>query len=306
MPYARSYRKQARTYRRSKAPKYNKWQRKAWKRRTNAYKNRQQLLSIKTVKAIAKNVVKQAPEIKFYGSDEYINAKQVIQDPTDLHSEYVYTQLISPTFITQGSSVNQREGNRIHIKGINFRIHFHLPYRQNLSKLDAGYRTGSYHRCHVKLVRVKTAGDANISVPDSIHTIPNTLWVYKGALNRVSATKKPNYETLFSKEYTFKPKLQTDMAHTITTDNLTATSTGNSVHLGYNVPQTVMLDKYVKIDKKHTFLGATDHSVRYRYFLWIYAYGLNQGLQGASAYWGGEEDFALKADYNWIVYYTDA
>lgn len=52
---------------------YNKFQKKAYRRRKSSYKNRQQLLSIKTVKAIAKKVVEQAPELRYYSYPTTLN-----------------------------------------------------------------------------------------------------------------------------------------------------------------------------------------------------------------------------------------
>ena len=59
MPYGRGYKKK------SNRTTYNKHQKSAYKRRGRSYKNRQQLLSIKTVKSIAREVVQQHPELKF-------------------------------------------------------------------------------------------------------------------------------------------------------------------------------------------------------------------------------------------------
>lgn len=290
---------------------YNKFQRKAYKRKAKAYKNRQQLLSIKTVKAIAKKAAESVPEVKFYQNENYLTQNQVIQDPADGSGHYLAIQLIEPGFIPVGVGQSQRVGDSIRLKGIHIKVRLHNPVKQNVKYDDAHYRAGQFHRCHVKVVKVKMSGEAN-TPPKGDDQIANTPWVYQGVLNKSTNDYNLLTKTPYKKVYNIRSKLMNELTTVgsgTTTGNLTATSSYSDVEVavqnGFNVPRTILINKYIPLDDKITFTGTSAQSMKNTYFLWIYSFALNQ-LFTAGTYWGNDIDYALRADFSWVVYYTDS
>lgn len=301
-------------FKRSKKAIFNKYQKKAYKRRKKAYRNRQQKLSIKTVKQIAKDVSKKVPEVKFYENNAYINQKAIIQSPADAHNNYISQVLIGPNLIPKGTGQSQRVADDIRVKGIHFRIRLHNPVKQSLLATANTFKCGQYNQVHIKLVKLRNSGDVKYP-PAAPQLIQDDLWTYQGALNKSTNDYSLITQTLYHKVVHIRSRLQPSDGTTVTTgtvvhnaspppDEVTA-STGVQINNGYNVPKTILIDKYVKIDKPLRFLGTQQEDVKYQYFLWIYGYALNQDpLTGTT--WGNNPDYAVRCDYNWCVYYTDA
>lgn len=290
---------------------YNKFQKKAYNRSRKSYANRQQLLSIKTVKQIAKKAAESVPEVKFYQNENFLTHNQVIQDPADGAGHYLAVQLIEPGFIPIGTGQSQRVGESIRLKGIHIKVRLHNPVKQNVLATDTHYRAGQYHKCHIKVVKIRMAGEAE-HPPRGDEVIANTPWVYQGVLNKSTNDYNLLQKTAFKKVYNIRGKLMNESTSSsggTIVNNLSATAATTdlavTVSNGFNVPRTLLIDKYIPLDDKITFTGTSAQSLKSTYFLWIYSFALNQ-IATAGSYWGNDIDYALRADFSWVVYYTDS
>lgn len=275
--------------------KYNKFQKKAYNRKRKKYRNRQQLISIPTIKAIAKQVCQAQPEIKLKIVKNYDGVgtyNRIINGPTEVYS--YHKCLLNNTDIGEGITQDDRIGKEIFIKGVKLNMVFRGPRICNVDMTDTIGGMSQYIELHVKVVRIVNKADSPITPPDIATQIKSNLHVNQRDINLVDNDYGTWPTTVYSKKYIFKAKVISAL-------------TANSVALDIQPlqPNVRVLDKYVPINKKIRFLSNTDDDWKANYFLWVYAYNINHSMEGGSE-WGNDENYSPRMNSAYTVYYTDS
>lgn len=284
------YRRYKRRFNRYKSGKYNKFQKKAYARKRKSYKNRQQLLSIKTVKAIAKKVSTQVPETKFKVVNNYDGVgvfNRLINGPTDI---YAYSAcLLNNADIPIGTGEGQRIGKEIFFKGIKLNAVIRGPRICNISMTDTLGGMSTLIQFHVKIVYVRK-GEASVpGPPDTSQNVPENLYINARDL-ALQEKDSLSVKTVYHKTYTMKPKV-IEMA---------VASDAQTVQ-----PLVYVLKKYIPINKKLRFLSTTNNDWKGNYFLWVYAYNINHSMAGGTN-WGALENYSPRFSHTYTAYYTDS
>lgn len=274
--------------------RYNKFQKKAFKRRQKKYRNRQQLLSIKTVKAICKKQCEDRPEVKLLNNEEYNVANQSVQRPSqDTH--IIRTQLIDPSLIHQGPGKHQRIGNEILVKYINLRLRIHFPIAMNNTDGAVNFRCGQESDVYIKVLELKSPDNAQISGPPHLgrDLTPDTFRIPQQIKN-MTTREFPKYKTVYKKKLIMRNKIAPNRSN----------GSQNAIR------KTIRINRNIKINKKFRITTSETQQTTIfdfdkNWYLWIYAYGLNMNIPANSTNWGGTPDYAPRVDYCWTVYYSD-
>lgn len=275
----------------------------AAKRRRKYALNRQQKLSVKTVKQIAKEVSQKLPEMKLYENLHYTSARYVIQSPTDPNDKYISKKLFDATTIPQGTGENERIGNKIRVKGIRLKVMVDLPRNQETRQDQAGFRAGAWNELHVRLVSLTSDGGLDVNPPSHAGDIRTDLWATQRDLNMKSNDARTP-RSHFNKTISLKSKPANLVSQALqeVSDVYQITTLPSNL----NEPDYRFYDWFIPMDMPITFTGAGTDDWKRLPFLWIYNYGLNQHIPADSDYWGGDINFALRVSYSYSVYYIDA
>lgn len=274
--------------------KYNKFQKKSYKRKSSRYRNRQQLLSISTVKAIAKKACRELPETKLkvfrqYWDESADHSNMKINGPTSAHC--LNLCLLDNSDLTVGTGEGQRISNEIFFKGVKLNMSIRAPTIINTSMTATYGGMSTYVEVHIRIVKIKNCGlGGNAQTPELATEIAKSLYVNQRDLEKLSA-KQNNYKSIYHKVIKFNPQqIQVDVA-----------SANQAVK-----PITRIIKKYIPINKKITYTSAvTDGDWKNNYFLWVYAYNVNQGTS-ATNFWGDLENYSPRIQFAYTTYYTDS
>lgn len=213
------------------------------KRRKKA-KNRQQLLSVNTVKKIAQQVVDKAPETKFYN----FNVKSKVYNlaaPSKLASSNTpcaynaagaitsqgtgapfLTQLFTNASIPLGVQESQRIGDQINIKGFRLKMRLTTPLNGTSTR-----RGCTYYKIHYMILRGRRGEDIRIQIRERLWTDPFKLQVFE----KIKATR-PALSVAYHGHVNFYPKIT---HHTSGDQHFTST-----LHSKW-------VDQYIPINKKY-------------------------------------------------------
>lgn len=277
-------------------PRFNSKQKRRRRRRRRAGK-RQQLLSVDTVKKIAKEVAQKLPEVKFKHFqvlDGSTGSNQIIQEPTDDNDNYVAHCLFDTTDISVGTAKDERIGNTVHLKGIKLNMSIRGPRKLNVDMTDTYGGMSTYLELHVRVIKFNAQGRDLVDLvpPKDAHQIAPTL--FENNYDLALSTRELKWQNIYHKKIIMRPKVISALEN-------------NQVALDIQPaqPLTYFLDPYIKIDKRLQFTGTQDGEWKNNYFLWVYAYNVNHGKDGE--YWGGSSDYCPRVvGYSWTNYFTDA
>lgn len=282
MPYKKSYKKRS---------GYNKFQKKAYNRKKKNYKNRQQLLSIKTVKSIAKQVCASVPEVKFFENRSQYQANKSIQQPTDSNSHYISHILCTPTDITIGPQENQRIGSKIYVRSVRLKLRLHFPLQMDNDGTSATFRCGQRSDVTIKLLSLNSNGQVLPRPPNLNNDIVGEFWDFQRNLNMTTKDYNHGIKVHYEKRFVLKNEIAPNRG-------------GNSTSCPL---KTMVIDKSITINKHIQFTGNNDEDEWKRNLcLWVYAFGLNQHIPLGTTNWGGTPDYTPRVDYAYTVYYTDS
>lgn len=269
--------------------KFNKFQRKAYNRKRSSYRNRQQLLSVKTVKAIAREECRDIPETKFKIVKHYDGQgtyNRMINGPCDIFN---YSScLLNNTALAIGTGEGERVGKEIFFKGIKLNAVIRGPRIMNISMTDTLGGMSTYIKLFVKVVYVKQGVDSPPVPPDNPKDIPENLYI--NARDLTLQEKDTSVKTIWSKTYVFKPKIA----------EVAVSSEAQTCQ-----PIVHVLKKYIPINKKLRFLSTTNNDWKGNYFLWVYAYNVNHSMAGGTN-WGALENYSPRFSHTYTAYYSDS
>lgn len=251
---------------RSRKSRFNKHQRAAYKRGRRRYKNRQQLLSIKTVKNIAKKAVENLPETKssmmystVSGDPVIVHYNQTtdqtqvqilhlpgwmnVENPLVRSRETVWDMTNPTTRISRGTGRHQRVGNEVFFKGINLRF----------GAYSASHYLGTQTKLRIMVVQVPNAlsplhldtQPPGVNSPPHLPVINNNsfaFWHYQSQQEVGLEKVKPPFRVLFSKWISVNPNRN---MKTLLANNVTIRTSWES--------KVVFYKKFIKINKKIKF-----------------------------------------------------
>lgn len=263
-----------RKYTRAQQAAYDKNQ----KRKRKAYANRQQKLSVQTVKDIAKEVLDEVVETKFYtlsekteiyylghpglwDGDNHPWNPEDSQDPgrgTPFNS-----QIFSNASVSMGAQQGRRIGQKIFIKG--FRLQMRLQSPPNVSHVhhhNDDYDPSAPDSCqwyevHWMIYR-QPRGLPSL---ESIKQLPNEDLVLRPLFNQERL--RPVLKTVARGKYRFNPKVQA-----ATTDDGTG---AGSVFSRTSTVTSRLVDKYIPINKSFVLSDESTNRNPDPYFLLVWS-----------------------------------
>ena len=296
----------------------SKYARKYRKARSKRYRNRQQLLSIKTVKAIAKQTVEAHPETKYRTT---ALAKTIGEHPLGPPSRSpsavsgckpIVETLLNATTIPLGTGLGQRIGDKIFLKG--FRIKAHIKEPRNINSNPLMVTQGlDFIKCYLMIIKSKNA-------PDLAGNFAETWWEesYQTAL-----TRKNKYNIVWKKEITLNMVQGKYGMTTAVWDTSVATATApglGSELTGHTLNNTsqkskkpILINKFVPINQKTQVGQSSAGDIPYSYFFCAYCVPEKDGL-GTDNFFNGEYanggayDRAYTPVFNYQIttHYTDS
>lgn len=282
--------------------KYNKAQRTAYaknrKRKSKAYRNRQQKVSILTIKKIAKEACENTPEIKFKIFPS-MGIRKPIMGPHTINT--VLQCIIEQNDIPIGTGQGQRIGDNLFLKGIRLKMLVDYPQstynRQSLpgGTSDRMYGVSDHIKFIIRVVQVRKNDFIDPSPTTSPSQIPHDLWTNQIDLDKQSSTRS-RYKNLYKKVITMKGS---PVSMDPTADGIQP-----------NKKRTLFIDRYIKINKKIHFINSSVPSVDGQwdrnFYLWVYAFSANDYTPGVSNLWGGSEKYVPHIRHVYTVYYSDS
>lgn len=296
-------------YKRSNKPKYNKAQRAAYKRKSKRYRNRQQLLSVKTVKDIANEVCSKKSELKYrqFGNIGYggvgdtSTVDHVLSDlhnRANAHSKPLVVPIFNETTIALGTTHYDRIGEQINLEGFRIKCQFKLPV--NFYPDDMTLVSSELPPRRINWVRIHLAVIRSIDEPQ-LDGYPNTFWDNKLMVGRASSEK---FKVLYSWTKLFKMPRENNVA------NIAPPATATSYT---SVKQPILLfNKYIKVGKKITISSTPTHIPR-GYYLCVWTDQDKMG-KGHNNMYNGEHAsdildyhnaFNTKMNYVYSVFFRD-
>lgn len=168
------------------------------------YRNRQQKLSIKTVKTIAKRAALKVQETKYYSVDDYhdddphinLGHPQLFTTNTAVGGHPYVFQLFSNQSISRGVGATQRIGDKINLKGFRIKILVNSPPNASTDRLGA-----SWYNFHWLIVQ----GRRGVSLAGQLQNdVLGNLWDSQVILNRDKT--RPKMKVVKKGKYVFRPK----------------------------------------------------------------------------------------------------
>lgn len=272
--------------------KYNKFQKKSYNRKRRNYKNRQQLLSIKTVKAIAKKACQELPETKFKVFKNYDGvgvSNRVIQQPTNVFS--YHEVIVDTTDLPKGTGQGERIGESIFLKGFRLNAIVKGPKQLNTSRTSAEGGMSQYLEFFIKIIRINSDAQesAELIPPDNDLNVPDNLYINMRDLNL--GGRERVIQTIYTKKIVMKPKII----------NFT---TGTDIQQCN--PLIYKIDDYIKINKKIHYTGTADGDWKSNYLIWVYCYNNNHYIPVGKQYWNDDTNYCPRLDHAITAYYTDS
>lgn len=303
MPYGKSYKSRS-------SSKYNSAQRSAYKKKqkykAKKYRNRQQLLSIPTVKKLIKKEVEEHPEVKIVEkSDEqyetyHLGHPELYEGAnSQLRCSPISTIMLQNSTITQGTAATQRVGEQIFLKGFRIKIRFLMP--ANINPLR---ESCDWFKIHWGVYRL-AKGTSDTTTISEINSNPFTnsfVW------NRNRS--RPLLKFVQKGELVYRPK-----ASALSKVDPTGASL---LRDSICTRKSFFMNKYVKINKKFDMRNTSATGNPNPYKLLIYSTQQKQRLgadqkycgeydqgQGASAQSLGNTYTVRILGYKVAIYYTD-
>jgi hypothetical protein len=254
------------------------------------------MLSVNTVKKIAREVAQTLPELKIHTFDAFAHtspsSNAVIMEPTSNYK--VAHCIMDTTNLALGPGAGQRIGDQIFVRGFRLAMAIRGPRFVNLDMTSAEGGQSTYIELHVRVVKLKSGGQLVVLPPrDSLNIAEN---IYESNFDKGITTREHTFENVFHKKYVIKPKVV----------EIGYDASGNPLADQSCQPTTIMLKKYIKINKKLRFTGSQDGDWKSNYFLWVYAYNVNNSLASGTTYWGGNANYCPRLNYSHTTYFTDA
>lgn len=302
-----------------KKPVFNKFQKKAYRRRQKRWKNRQQLLSVKTVKAIAKKVCTDVPEIKYKQYSNHFMSEISLGNPLREGASNgcrpYKTMLLGAHTFSHGNTQGQNIGNQILLRGIRLKLQIFGPLNfvkeeEHDPSVSQGFNTCPVH------IHVVWSKDEPIIAGNYIN---NSLWDDKIVLNRM---KKNNYKTIY-KKVIYQPcqrTISTNKAITIARwnnsdgvdSNVSLTNTTDYYQVSGKRPYR-FINKFIPIMKKINIQQT--ESTGMPKSLWLIAYVTPDKLGiGTNDQYNGRNDngftygnrYSTRLNYTYTIHYNDS
>lgn len=179
---------------------------KLYKKKRTQYRNRQQLLSVKTVKNIAKKVAMKVQETKYFSVTSYyqngdpnihLGHPGLYTTNTAIGGHPWVLQIFSNSSITRGVGATQRIGDRINLKGFRIKVNVCSPPNASVNRLGMNWYT--FHWMLVK-------GQRGINLGQQLaNDIVGNVWEDQVLLNRDKT--RPKIKIVKKGKYTFRPKI---------------------------------------------------------------------------------------------------
>lgn len=246
-----------RKYSSRRRPRY----RSSYRRRRGKY--RQQLLSVNTVKKIAKKVAKKLPELK---RAEIYQPQLYIGNPS---STRVHVQCLADSnLITKGDAMDERIGNRITIVGFQLRC-------------QCMNASAAQQYVHVVFRVVKFNGPLPPTITAT--NTPDHWLVVPGMLQETH--NKQHLTTIWSKTVKFGTNGTEDWVRNATTGVWSRVAVNNQYVM--SIPKIALLKEFIKVGKRQEYLDSNlTQEFRSNYYLMVHAYAKDQNLT-ANNYWNG-------------------
>lgn len=309
--------------------KYNKYQKKAYKRRRKRYRNREQKLSILTVKKIAKEAVADHPETKYKNYINRITINRFLGHPSlwipgeinqpNLQKRPIVKKIFDNDSLLWGVDADQRVGGQIFLKG--FRLKCFIQQPINMKKNIFGE---SWYKVTLMIVR-----GVKGTTPRLEHL--TNEWYQDSAIRR-KEVNRPVPNVIWKKTITFRPKVSASnsQGNAVVVSDLSGAlpvqflppSTANVLSslaaqpaVTLSSQKSVITNNYIKINKKVNMstVGGAGQPNPY-YFI---AYSLQPHLGvGSDGYYiashqntniiAGQGDFNIKMGWTYTILYTDS
>ena len=281
------------------ARRYNKFQRKAYKRKAKAYRNRQQKVSVKTIKSIAKAIVKRSFEKKFVLNsplNNYIPLTDITNEAF-VGSVVLVEKLLDNDTITIGTDNGQRIGKKIFLKSISLKMEVASPINCNVNITNSQIPVvigQSWCNVHWMIVRNRNAPSPERFCKASFYDEPAHI--------RDSRTQKMS-AIIKKGTVRFRDLLEIEKG-----------PNAGQIRIKSH-PQIKKVSKYVKINKKITFSDQLVGHLGQPYWLVVFCTAQHQGV-GADEFYNGLDVDGLQTNiegpynpsvrYQTCLYYTDA
>lgn len=288
------------------------------KYRSKRYKNRQQLLSISTVKAIAKKAVEAHPEVKYRTT---ANTKCIVEHPLGPPSvaptavsgcKPLVETMLNATTIPLGTGNGQRIGDKIFLKG--FRIKAEIKKPINLNPDPALAHQGlDFVKVFLMIIKSKNA-------PALAGNFAETWWEESW---QTKATTKNKYNIIYKKEITIN-LVRSKFGQEIAVWNTTAATAANpglgALQFNHTVQNNsthsskpILINHFCPVNQKTLVGQSAAGDIPFSYFFCAYAIPEKAGI-GGDGYFNGEyvnggnydDIYTPKLNYQITTHYTDS
>ena len=295
--------------------KYNAAQRKAYKnkqkRKAKSYRNRQQLISIPTIKTLIKDAVEDHPEVKHIEvSHNAANVDTTTQLLPIAHPSRIgalatmprplITKIFDNDSMAQGMTDITNIGNQIFLKGIRIKLEILAP-SNNIQPLGGIVPMMLWYDIHYAVVRQNKG-----TVPDFIH-MPQSWWTNKAIHNKqytgTTGLKKPD-KTLFKGVWKLRPKVDVKISFQGGQTDTTCPQ------------QFRKINRYIPINKKYNIVRAQGAPLNPQaYYLMVWCYAQKQGVSNIDGFYTntpldsqlqGVHLFNPRINYKYVIYYSDS
>lgn len=247
-----------------------------YSRRRGRGKYRQQLLSVATVKKIAKKVASKIPEVKRV---ENYQGTVSIGNPSS--QRVLIRCLADSSSIRPGDETDERIGNKIHIVG--FRIK---------AKVTAPILPMPWVELHMKVVKF------NGPIPPTITetNTPNTWMTFASDVN-TDTNKQKFAKVLWRHKVAFNYKGREDYRLNPATGEWLPIAPQNQFEL--RLPNVRRINRYIKVDATQRYVGNLIQAQQFasNYYLLIWAYADRQTVNN-NDYWNAGYNFDNGTQFN--------
>lgn len=294
-------------YRKKYKGKYNKYQKKAYadkkKRKAKAYRNRQQKVSIPTIKAICKEIVDDKPEVKWFVNNALTDVLYSLGH-TSLWTGVNTTTRCSPVLlecfnnssIKRGTKPSQRVSDQIYLQGV--RIKFQIIQPINIKADQIGV---AWYKVHWAIIKTNRSSAQTNEILNHMNT---NKWILNATYNK---------DRKFS-------RLNIIKKGTITLRTTMSVELSGPGYVSRSTHKARFINRYIKIDRKHNMATINSSQQPFTYSVLLYSTqekmrmsndgfyaGLYDILSGTDTGITHDSNFSLMIDgLQSTIYYTDS